>query len=1412
MTQADQCSPQCLLYRLRSFVVITFLLLGFFLLCPAVAQCQPPPLSISFYPVPNLNSSIPSARCLHYAAQSDLNASFYIIAGRTSGPNDSYETAMNDVWSFSASPSAPAFLPQGSWQQQTANSPFPARLGLAGSSMTQIVSSGGSGGNTKDRSKTVVYLFGGISSGGQYLDDLWVYDTMPGSNDVAWSQKRQLSSARSTATVQSLSSPHVVQPSARALMSWQSMSLPYALLVSISRTTLSTPNLLDFLSATSGSTATETVFVAFGGRSDPSNNYSTTWSSAVQPATFINITSELNTDYADLWWYVASADTWIRVGNLTCLNNTYTCSDYKYMNDVVEKATGTSLNEQVSDITGNFTVSLRPDSLEAEVLALYTLVSSLNDTLYDTLSFLMSVDPSYETDVPNACAQSCINLMETPNPVLTPTAGCVLGTVVPNRCPFYFATPRTPYGIAISQQRPNATEGYSSGVYIATRGNLSYSIYYQFGGFSCAGQHPGADIFTFFDYDEVNCFSNTLYALDTSSSSNLAWWALTPPGPSSSSDQLLLWPSPRAYSAMAVDSFFGQLWLYGGAALLGGRWQYYSDLHVFDVVKVQWLAVQLVGGTPSGTYGMSMLFSSLYTNAQHLMLFGGCGGDSPTTSNQLYAVQTNWQLLASNWLFRGNGTLTLTAGQATTVILTAVVSASQPTPLLFASGLGLSWVYRWQVYDGSGNQVQILPSPPVVTYLGGGVYTFNFTAYQGRTATLTMRFYEFTTATYNSVSPAPFTVTIAPGRYSAHTTTLLYTNYSVVAKLLPTSITIQMRDTWNNPCLTSQGVIQLSLYYTVVDPSAANDGNQTRVTLDWTESDNRDGTYTITYTAPDVDTFDLYVLVNGQTIVGAPFQVTALDPLSTPSSIRTALLVASVTVSAVIFAMMLALIYYRNNRVVRAGSPLFLVLICLGLIISLVSVPVYAYPSNVSCRLFPFLLTTGYIVALSALFTKSYRVRLIFVRHQLHSMALTDSAMMGLVFVLVSCETILNLVWLISDPLTLATFQDTSVLTYRACGGLHSTAFVSASVAFNGLIALWGVWLALQIRHVPEAFSESKLMGAALYNLALVMAITIPLTWTASNTQSSHEDLIIPGAAILWCSFVTVGLVVAPKLYYILYPPPQHFFDGYPTSGVMVKGVKGRGDGHGPEGKHSWSDERYEAAELAGFDVRRGGAPPPRKWRQHQQGEPVAARRPGVDEEPEKGELEDGREGGEVEMRALKNSSIEQQATHAAAGSSAAPASMQPLMVEDAPAGFLADNRRPSLSDRRRPAPIRTTVPEPPAPVSHHQSARTRDGGPRSGNILTTPPTQPAASKPLSGSAGSAHSGGTVRLHSPAALQMKQSASSSPPSAHSPYGLQYASRQPTPPSQQRPSPLSRPSHHSRHNSSVDGRTGGTVVT
>ena len=81
--------------------------------------------------------------------------------------------------------------------------------------------------------------------------------------------------------------------------------------------------------------------------------------------------------------------------------------------------------------------------------------------------------------------------------------------------------------------------------------------------------------------------------------------------------------------------------------------------------------------------------------------------------------------------------------------------------------------------------------------------------------------------------------------------------------------------------------------------------------------------------------------------------------------------------------------------------------------------------------------------------------------------------MMGPVVALVLMETLLNLVWLIADPLTLVTFDADTVLPYHQCDGPFATAFIAASVAFNLLCGVCTAWLAFRLRNVGDSGDHS---------------------------------------------------------------------------------------------------------------------------------------------------------------------------------------------------------------------------------------------------------------------------------------------------------------------------------------------------
>ena len=252
-----------------------------------------------------------------------------------------------------------------------------------------------------------------------------------------------------------------------------------------------------------------------------------------------------------------------------------------------------------------------------------------------------------------------------------------------------------------------------------------------------------------------------------------------------------------------------------------------------------------------------------------------------------------------------------------------------------------------------------------------------------------------------------------------------------------------------------------------------------------------------------------------------------------------------------------------------------------------------------------------------------------------------------------------------------------------------------------------GVALAVKIRQVPEAFNESKLMAAALYNIALMLLIAVPLTWTAQDTYNTHEDFLIPAACILWACLVTILTCVAPKLYYVLRPPPASFFDDYPQDGVMVKGVKGR---------NSLPAER-KARQAGNVDA--GGE------RQRQDGGEQEGVGAGDQQKQQPQALSDQKDcdAAAIEMPALVSSFSDRTrfqqilgAEHERVGGGEEE-DMEMMREEEetgeeaggeqaAPSGFDPGRRNShsySMRDRLRPAPIRTAPPRVLSPGRHQQ-------------------------------------------------------------------------------------------------------------
>ena len=1116
------------------------------------------------------SSPKPSARCHQYASAfttSQAASQLFMFGGLTaSGPVD-------DVWTASITDTS------ATWSQlsfPSGLSPSP-RYGHAGVTVTSAVP------QFPGATEQSVWLFGGVDEQQRYLDDIWTFS----SSSPYFTQVRRNSwdaiGSGNPFTLQSTS------PSPRAFSSWKSVSVQLDVLRALPEA-LDTYNLLLLLNSSAVNNASQWLLL-LGGRSSPSSILSTVSSPDQQPASYLNSDSLLNTDYGDWWLYQPASNVWIRLGNASCQQSFLQCSD---LNTVANVSQG-SVSSLLTQLTAEALAPSRPAQLLNNTQALLSSADSLS-ALLRALEQQLQLNASITTNPPGACEQVCIDPQETPSPVVPlpdsdfcsgPNPGVLTGSGA-------LLCNSTSAGLIVTQQRPNASEGHAADYLIVYSevedGLVSTSYYWQFGGFSCASGGV-VSIFTVSNWPS-SCFSSSLFLLDPTT---LVWYEFSLPAAPNA--QQLLWPAPRCYASMAIDQEQQQLWLYGGATVAGSGWFYFNDLHAFDVGSQSWLQVSVTGVQAMPGVGAALVWlPASEETAAGVFLFGGC---SPIGSNEQFLIlQTSASLTAANWLASGTGLEYAIAGAPAVFSLQAEsIFNNGSFSGLLPYGVGLSSLFTVRV-EVLSDGLDIETVIGTVTERGSGLYTCNFTLTFGSAYDVQLQVFFGQPNAQLPIPGSPFNITLLPAAYSSANTAAVGSNYSTVEKGAEAIIVLQLEDAFGNrlqhgpPISTAPS---FSLAYAAPSTSfsassqlttfAYGDGNEgddnsttgsgpvgsggssgaafgaqlTPLVSSW--MNNGDGTYTVDYTAPSLSSFLLYVRVNGQGIQGSPFGITGLDPLVLPTSIQTAFVVLSVLLAAVVLLLLAVIVWQRDHPVVRASSSVFLCLICVGELLCIGSVVVLAYPSSTSCRLFPFLLTTGYILALSALFSKSYRVLVLFSPSSaLSRVVLTDSRMLLPVFVLVCLESCLNLAWLISSPLSLQSESVSAVLSYHACTGSHATAFIAASTAFNSAVCMAGVALAVKIRQVPEAFNESKLMAAALYNIALMLLIAVPLTWTAQDTYNTHEDFLIPAACILWACLITASLTVAPKLYYVMYPPPASYFDAsYPQQGgVVIKGVKGR--------------------------------------------------------------------------------------------------------------------------------------------------------------------------------------------------------------------------------------------------------------
>ena len=240
----------------------------------------------------------------------------------------------------------------------------------------------------------------------------------------------------------------------------------------------------------------------------------------------------------------------------------------------------------------------------------------------------------------------------------------------------------------------------------------------------------------------------------------------------------------------------------------------------------------------------------------------------------------------------------------------------------------------------------------------------------------------------------------------------------------------------------------------------------------------------------------------------------------------------------------------RNERVVRASQPSFLIMICVGVFIMVTSIiPMGIDNQNfsvetcdIACILIPWLYSIGFVISFSALFSKTWRVNKILNNpDKFRKLKVTPRDVIAPFIILMSINVIVLMVWTIVEPLKweIKTKGDVDLLqlkepeTYGICVGesLERTLLFAGIIAAVDISSLvFANIQAYQCRNISVEYSESQWIAIAMVSIMQVLFIGIPLMVLVIDEP--EPQFFVRVGIVFVTSMSTLLLIFLPKVKY----------------------------------------------------------------------------------------------------------------------------------------------------------------------------------------------------------------------------------------------------------------------------------------
>jgi len=179
-----------------------------------------------------------------------------------------------------------------------------------------------------------------------------------------------------------------------------------------------------------------------------------------------------------------------------------------------------------------------------------------------------------------------------------------------------------------------------------------------------------------------------------------------------------------------------------------------------------------------------------------------------------------------------------------------------------------------------------------------------------------------------------------------------------------------------------------------------------------------------------------------------------------------------------------------------------------------------------TCILRYWLLLIAASLFIGALVIKQYCVWRVFGNTTLRVVNITYTTMLGFLFLLISPTLILLIIWSAADTPE-ARYDDDH--RHVVCLSSYQWVFLGIFLGYQGLLSICSSILAFITRDFPSAYSDSKLIGFALYNATLTMVAMVPICVAARPEKFVDWMFIV--CAITFFFIATYCIIMVPKMW-----------------------------------------------------------------------------------------------------------------------------------------------------------------------------------------------------------------------------------------------------------------------------------------